>query len=80
MQKGVQSLAYNEKAYKAAAAYKAKNIKRVPLDMQISEYEELKSVADAKGERVNQFIKTAIRQRMEAEANAKQTEAEPKQI
>lgn len=42
-------------------------IKRVPLDMQKSEYEHLKAVADAKGEKVNEYIKKAIRQRMERE-------------
>lgn len=42
-------------------------IKRVPLDMQKSEYEHLKAVADAKGEKVNEYIKKAIRQRMEQE-------------
>ena len=60
-------MAYNEKAYKAAVTYKANNIKRVPLDMQKSEYEELKAAADAKGEKVNQYIKKAVRDRMEAD-------------
>lgn len=60
-------MAYNEASYKAANRYKEKNIKRVPLDMQIAEYEELKAAADANGEKVNAYIKAAIRQRMDRE-------------
>ncbi len=58
---------YNESAYKASKKYRASNIKRVPLDMQISEYETLKAAADAASEKVNQYIKVAIRQRIERE-------------
>jgi len=57
-------MAYNESSYKAANAYKKQNIKRVPLDMQIAEYEQVKAAADACGERVNEYIKNAIRERM----------------
>jgi len=56
---------YNESTYKASQEYKKKNIKRVPLDMQIEEYEKVKLCAESAGEKVNQYIKTAIRQRME---------------
>lgn len=58
-------MTYNEAAYKASLKYKADKIKRVPLDMQIAEYEELKAAAEAKGEKVNQYIKKAIKLRME---------------
>lgn len=57
-------MAYNESSYKAANAYKKQNIKRVPLDMQIADYEQLKAAADACGEKVNEYIKNAIRERM----------------
>ena len=60
-------MAYNEAANKAAQKYKRDNIKRVPLDMQIAEYERLKAVADLQGEKVNEYIKRAIRERMERE-------------
>ena len=40
-------------------------IKRVPLDMQKSDYEYLKEVAASCGEKVNEYIKKAIKQRME---------------
>ncbi len=40
-------------------------IKRVPLDMPMSDYENLKQFAADHGEKVNQFIKLAIAERME---------------
>lgn len=46
-------------------AYAKHNIKRVPLDMQKADYEALKAAADARGEKVNEYIKIAIRERME---------------
>lgn len=58
------AMAYNESSYKAANAYKKNNIKRVPLDMQIAEYEQVKAAADACGEKVNAYIKNSIRERM----------------
>ena len=58
-------MAYNETSYKASNKYKKENIKRVPLDMQKTEYEELKVIADAMKEKVNEYIKKAIRERME---------------
>lgn len=57
-------MAYTQAGYQAAKKYREKNIKRVPLDMQQAEYEALKAAAEAAGEAVNQYIKTAIRQRM----------------
>lgn len=64
-------MAYSEAAYKASKEYKSKNIKRVPLDMQITDYEQLKSAADHCGEKVNEYIKKAIQQRMEREDGQK---------
>lgn len=58
-------MAYNEAAYEAAKKYKQKSIKRIPLDVQITEYEQIKAAALEQGERVNEFIKKAIRLRME---------------
>lgn len=60
-------MAYNEAANRAAQKYKKENIKRVPLDMQATEYEEVKAAAMCAGENVNQYIKEAIRQRMSRE-------------
>jgi hypothetical protein len=60
-------MAYTKESYEAAKKYKNEKIKRVPLDMQKEDYDILKSAADAKGERVNEFIKKAIRLRLEQE-------------
>lgn len=59
---------YSESAYKAAKKYREKNIKRVPLDMQMSKYEELQAHAKARGESVNGFIKRAIDETMERDS------------
>lgn len=64
-------MAYNEAANKSAQEYKRKNIKRVPLDMQNAEYEKIKAVATEQGEKVNEFIKRAIRMRVEILAVSK---------
>lgn len=57
-------MAYTEAGNRAATKYRATHIKRVPLDMQLAEYERVKAAAEACGEKVNQFIKIAIRERM----------------
>lgn len=62
---------YSETAYKASQKYKAGNIKRVPLDMQKSSYEEIKAHAEAHGESVNGFIKRAISETMERDNAAR---------
>ena len=60
-------MAYTKEAYEAAKKYKNEKIKRVPLDMQKDDYDVLKAAADACGEKVNEFIKKAIRERLERE-------------
>ena len=55
----------SEASNKAQYKYNAAHIKRVPLDMQLEEYDRLKAAADAAGEKVNTYIKTAIKMRME---------------
>jgi hypothetical protein len=62
-------MAYSKEAYEAAKKYKSEKIKRVPLDMQKEDYDLLKAAADVKGERVNEFIKKAIRLRLDLECN-----------
>ena len=56
-----------EAQLRATAKYKAKNYKRIPLDVRIEEYEELKQAADKAGESVNGYIKEALRRRIESE-------------
>jgi len=45
--------------------YAKENLKRIPLDVQKEKYEEIKTAADAVGEKVNTYIKKAIDERME---------------
>ena len=45
--------------------YAKTKLKRIPLDVQKEKYEEIKLAADAAGESVNGYIKSAIDQRME---------------
>lgn len=60
-------MAYTEQGYQASKKYKAGKIKRVPLDMQIVDYERVKAAADAAGQAVNRYIKQAIIERLERE-------------
>lgn len=48
--------------------YAKSKYKRVPLDVTKDKYEQIKAAADAAGESVNGYIKTAVEQRMEREA------------
>ncbi|MGN0250710.1 MAG: hypothetical protein ACI4EH_05030 [Oliverpabstia sp.] len=48
--------------------YAKNNLKRIPLDVQKEKYEEIKAAADAAGEKVNEYIKNAIKQRMERDS------------
>lgn len=58
----------SEAQKKANTKYKERNIKRIPLDVQKEKYEEIKTAADTAGETVNGYIKKAIDERMEREA------------
>lgn len=57
---------YNEKAREYRYKYEKEKLKRIPLDVQLSEYETIKAAALAAGETVNGYIKTAIRARIAA--------------
>lgn len=48
--------------------YAKEKLKRIPLDVQKEKYEEIKTAADAAGEKVNEYIKNAIKQRMERDS------------
>lgn len=54
----------NKKAYNMR--YQREKLKRIPLDVQITEYETIKAAALAAGETVNGFIKAAVRARIAA--------------
>ena len=51
---------------RANIKYKEKSIKRIPLDVQKEKYEAIKAAAEAVGESVNGYIKTAIDRRIES--------------
>lgn len=55
--------------------YAKENLKRIPLDVQKSEYDNIKAAADNAGEKVNAYIKEAIRQRIEREKPTSTTPA-----
>ena len=61
-----RSKASNEAQYR----YNATHIKRVPLDIQKSTYEEIKAHAEARSESVNGFIKRAISEAMARDRTA----------
>ena len=48
--------------------YQKEKLKRVPLDMQLSDYERLKEAATRADQTVNGYIKQAISEKMEREA------------
>ena len=62
---GGYTMPYSDAHKKAAMKYAKKHLKRVPLDMQLSQYDTIKAHADATGETVNGFIKRAIAAQIE---------------
>lgn len=58
-------MAMSEERKNYLYSYKKQRLKRVPLDMQIADYEALKATADQAGQTVNGFIKQAIAEKLE---------------
>ncbi|MCR5836712.1 MAG: hypothetical protein K6G88_09405 [Lachnospiraceae bacterium] len=52
----------NKKKY--SLEYAKKHIKRIPLDVQMTKYEEIKEASEKSGETVNGYIKKAIDYRL----------------
>ena len=52
----------NKKQY--SMEYAKKNLKRIPLDVQMEKYEEIKKASEEAGETVNGYIKKAIDNRL----------------
>ena len=61
-------MALTEQRKESMYKYAKENLKRIPLDVQKEKYDEIKTAAEAAGETVNGYIKTAINQRMERDA------------
>lgn len=60
-------MAYSKKKTEYNIEYAKKNIKRIPLDIQKTKYEEIRTAAQNAGESVNGYIKKAIDMRMAEE-------------
>lgn len=60
-------MAYSKKKTEYNIEYAKKNIKRIPLDVQKTKYEEIRTAAQNTGESVNGYIKKAIDMRMAEE-------------
>lgn len=58
----------NEKKKQYNIEYKKNNLKRVPLDLPVRMYEDVKEHAQKKSESVNGFIKRAIKETMERDS------------
>lgn len=48
-------------------AYAKEKLKRIPLDVQLAEYDQIKGAATAAGESVNGYIKKAVFTRIQSE-------------
>jgi len=59
-----------EKRKESMLKYAKENLKRVPLDLQKSTYEEIKTHAESRKETVNGFIKRAIAETLERDKAA----------
>lgn len=55
---------YSEKQNKATQKYAKKHLKRIPLDVQLEEFEHLKTIALENGYTVNGFIKESFREKI----------------
>lgn len=58
-------MSLTEKQKQQRINYAKEKLKRVPLDLQKTKYESVKSHAESRGESVNGFIKRAIDETME---------------
>nr|DAF50199.1 MAG TPA: Transcriptional regulator, RHH-like, CopG [Siphoviridae sp. ct9zP9] len=56
---------YSESKKKYNLEYAKKKLKRIPLDVQVEKYEEIKTAAATSGETINGYIKKAIDERMQ---------------
>ncbi len=61
-------MAYNQNKAEYNIKYAKEKLKRIPLDVQKEKYEQIKAAAEAAGEKVNSYIKKAIEERMERDA------------
>ena len=60
-------MALTDSQRKANDKYKKNHIKRIPLDVQLEYYEELKQFVEKQGYTMNGFIKAAIQEKKDRE-------------
>ena len=60
-------MAISDKRKESMYKYAKEKLKRVPLDVQKEQYEQIKAAAGAADQPVNAYIKQAVRTRMESE-------------
>ena len=72
IKKAVLNLGNNAKKTQYNIDYAKKNLKRVPLDLPIDKYKQVKGHADSRNESVNGFIKRAIDETMERDTGKKE--------
>ena len=58
-------MTYSASQKKATDKYKSAHYKRIPLDVPIEFYDKVKAAADAAGQSVNGYIKSAIEEKIE---------------
>ena len=63
-------MAQTEAQKRATAKYKEKALKRIPLDVQKEKYEEIKAAATKADKTVNGYIKEAIDEKMQRDAES----------
>lgn len=54
-------MAYSQAQNKASQKYRAANVKRIPLDVPIEEYNQFKQAADKRKEKINTILRQAMK-------------------
>lgn len=65
-------MALSEQRKEYLYEYQKTKLKRIPLDVQKEKYEQIAVAAAAKNEKVNEYIKKAINERMERDSQPPQ--------
>ena len=61
-------MTYNPKQKEYTIKYAREKLKRIPLDVQLSDYETIRKAATAQNESINGYIKKAVFARIKAES------------
>lgn len=72
-------MATNEKKTQYNLDYAKQHLKRVPLDLQLDKYEQVRAHATNRGETLNGFIKRAIDETMERDGSGNGAAADGKE-